>query len=111
MNSRLAAVIPVRNSARTIVSCIEAVLSQSYENFIGVWLIGTEHDDNTWEALGKYRNHPLVFIVYIQKPKDFIGRDANLKRKIGCQAAIDIRDLSFENMIKKYEELFMNYAI
>ena len=86
---RLAVVIPVRNSARTIVACLKSVFNQTYSDIIGVWIVGTEYDDNTWEALKEYRNHPLVNIVYVNKPANWVGRDANLKRYLGCQHAIE----------------------
>lgn len=48
----------------------------------------------------------IVLANVLQK----LSVDEVLRETLGSQAAHDVKDLSFENMISKYEELFLNYG-
>lgn len=51
-------------------------------------------------------NNPEELANALQK----LSIDKALRETLGCQASLDVRELSFENMIKKYEELFLTYG-
>lgn len=81
-------VIPVRNSQRTIRHAVEAILQQNYTGQIAIWIVGnTDDQDNTWQALDGLLDHPLITCMKIHRPENWHGRDANLKRLRGCEAA------------------------
>lgn len=86
-------VIPVRNSQRTICQAIEALLQQSYTGRFAIWIVGnTDDQDNTWSALekmGDLLNHPQIICIKVARPANWFGRDANLKRLHGCEAALN----------------------
>ena len=51
-------------------------------------------------------NNPEALANALQK----LSIDKHLRETLGNQAAKDVKELSFENMIKEYEELFLNYG-
>jgi len=51
-------------------------------------------------------NNPEELANALQK----LSIDKTLRAALGGQAALDVRELSFENMIKKYEEVFLKYG-
>jgi len=85
-------IIPVRNSQRTICQAVEALLQQRYEGRFAIWIVGnTEDQDATWQALEKIDgllDHPQITCIKITRPTNWFGRDANLKRLRGCEAAL-----------------------
>ena len=81
-------VIPVRNSQRTIRQSLQALLQQDYEGPIKIWIVGNPDDqDDTWDVLGGYLDDERVTCIKIARPEQWLGRDANLKRFYGCEAA------------------------
>jgi len=52
-------------------------------------------------------NNPEGLANALQK----LSIDKFLRETLGSRAAQDVKELSFENMMKKYEELFLNYGI
>jgi putative flippase GtrA len=82
-------VIPVRNSQRTIRACLASVLEQEYTGQISVFLVGNvPEQDATWSVLGDLIGDPRVYCIQIRRPASWTGRDANLKRYCGCEAAV-----------------------
>jgi putative flippase GtrA/GT2 family glycosyltransferase len=82
-------VIPVRNSQRTIRTCLSAVLEQQYPGQISVFLVGNiPEQDASWNVLGDYLLDKRIHCIQIRRPGDWVGRDANIKRYCGCDAAI-----------------------
>ena len=82
-------VIPVRNSQRTIRACLTSVLEQDYLGQISVFLVGNvSEQDATWSILGDMLWDSRVHCIQIRRPAVWTGRDANLKRYCGCEAAV-----------------------
>ncbi len=82
-------IIPVRNSQRTIRACVTAILEQDYPGKVSVFLVGNvPEQDSTWSVLGDILGDSRVHAIQIRRPSEWVGRDANLKRYCGCEAAI-----------------------
>lgn len=82
-------VIPVRNSQRTIRTCLRAVLGQQYPGQISVFVVGNiPEQDASWSVLGDYLQDKRIRCIQIRRPADWAGRDANMKRYCGCNAAV-----------------------
>ena len=82
-------VIPVRNSQRTIRACLTAVLKQRYTGQISIFLIGNvPEQDATWNALEDLLLDERIQCIQLRRPADWLGRDANMKRYFGCDAAV-----------------------
>src|SRR5258708_3000142 len=82
-------VIPVRNSQRTIRTCLGAVLEQRYPGQISVFLVGNiPEQDATWSVLKDFLADKRIHCIQIPRPADWAGRDANMKRYCGCDAAV-----------------------
>jgi hypothetical protein len=45
--------------------------------------------DTTWQKLGPLQNHPRIVCIQVARSEDWAGRDANIKRYYGCQAAVE----------------------
>lgn len=86
---RVGVVVPVRNSTRTILKCVQALLNQDYPYF-RIFLVGNPlGQDTTWQKLGALQEHPRIVCIQVARPTDWAGRDANIKRYCGCQAAVE----------------------
>jgi putative flippase GtrA len=82
-------VIPVRNSQRTIRACLASVLEQDYSGQTSVFLVGNvTEQDATWSILGDMLWDSRVHCIQIRRPAVWTGRDANMKRYCGCEAAV-----------------------
>lgn len=82
-------VIPIRNSQRTIRACLTSILEQNYSGQISVFLVGNvPEQDSTWSILGDMLRDSRVHCIQIRRPSEWVGRDANLKRYCGCEAAV-----------------------
>ncbi|HLV97565.1 MAG TPA: GtrA family protein [Ktedonobacterales bacterium] len=86
---RVAVVIPVRNSTRTITRCVQSLLRQDYP-LLHIFLVANvQHEDKTWEALASLRDDPRVSYIQVELPQYWMGRDASIKRYYGCLAAME----------------------
>ncbi len=84
-------VIPMRDSQQTIRQCLESVLRQQYRGRIDIFLVGNSpHHDASWSVLDDFKPYPYVHVLYVEQPKHIIGRDANMKRYAGAQAALQV---------------------
>lgn len=83
-------VIPVRNSQRTIRACLTSILEQDYPGQVSVFLVGNiPEQDSTWSILGDMLRDSRVHCIQIRRPAQWVGRDANLKRYCGSEAAVN----------------------
>jgi putative flippase GtrA/GT2 family glycosyltransferase len=81
-------VVPVRNSQRSIRQCLQSLLQQDYRGQFSIYIAGNiREQDKTWDALEDIIDDPRVHIIQIQRPANWAGRDANIKRFFGCEMA------------------------
>ena len=82
-------VVPVRNSGRTILRCVRALLKQDYPHF-HIYVVGNASgEDSTWDALREVCMDPRVTCVHWNRPEGWHGRDGNAKRALGASTAIE----------------------
>jgi succinoglycan biosynthesis protein ExoA len=81
---RVSVIVPVKDSARTIVGTVESLLSQDYAGPLEVLLVG-DVGDGTWQPIRELIDDGAVRIVELDVATG--GRDANAKRNAGLAAA------------------------
>jgi putative flippase GtrA/GT2 family glycosyltransferase len=79
-------IIPVKRSQRTIRATVESLLNQDYEGPIEIILVG-DRNDPTWEPLQDLIETKKMLRVIEVNTANFQGRDSNIKRNIGLEAA------------------------
>ena len=87
MNShpKVTIVVPVRNSEEYIRGLCDSLLAQSYPN-IEILLVGNQND-RTWTGIEDYIREGKVRKLEVSLPRDWVGRDTNVKRNYGARAA------------------------
>jgi GT2 family glycosyltransferase len=99
--TRISVVVPVKNSQRTIGAALAGVQAQAVAADIEVILVGDVRD-HTWDALTltgeeSARRYELRIM---EVDADTGGRDSNLKRNLGLQAATgDVLCLTDSDMV------------
>ncbi len=82
-------IIPIRNAQRTIRQCLSSLLQQEYAGKISFFLVGNvSEQDMTWNVLDDFAQDPRIHCIQIQRPSSWVGRDANIKRYVGCEVAL-----------------------
>ncbi len=76
-------IIPVKNSQRTILATVDALLAQDYPALIEVIVVG-DVGDQTWQALADVADPRLVIIEHEETPNK---REPAIKRDVGLQKA------------------------
>ncbi len=115
-------VVPVRNSQRTIRTCLTSILEQDYPGEVSVFLVGNvPEQDATWSVLGDILGDSRVHCIQIRRPAGWIGRDANMKRYCGCEVAayagvdalalIDSQVVPPRNWLSRSVHLLQHYHI
>ncbi len=83
-------IVPVRNSKRTIQPCLESLLRQDYRGPVDIFIVGNSPEqDTTWQALKGLAQYPFMHYLYVSRPVSHAGRDANMKRYLGSQEALN----------------------
>lgn len=77
-------VVPVKDSARTIVGVVRSLLTQDYPGPLEVLLVG-DVGDSTWEPLRNLIGEGAVRVLEVDVVTG--GRDSNFKRNAGLAAA------------------------
>jgi glycosyltransferase involved in cell wall biosynthesis len=99
ISQSVSVIVPVKNSERTIRSLVESLLAQEYGGVVDILLIGNE-EDSTWSPVADIIAQGRIRAMEIALPEDHEGRDANLKRKFGCENAIgEILALTDSDMV------------
>lgn len=82
-------IVPLRNAQRTIHQCLSSLLNQEYAGKISIFLVGNiPAQDTTWGVLDDFRHNPHIYFIQVQRPAFWTGRDANMKRYVGCEVAL-----------------------
>ncbi|HFD1448108.1 TPA: glycosyltransferase family 2 protein [Escherichia coli] len=114
MNKETVSVImPVYNGARTIISSVESIINQSYQDFV-LYIIDDCSTDDTFSLIfNRYKNNQKIRML---------RNDSNLgvaeSRNVGIKAATgkyisfcDADDLWHQNKLERQIELFNNECV
>lgn len=91
-HSSVTVILPIRNEAANIESCLQAILKQNYSGEIEILIIDGMSTDNTLSIIRKFSsNHPLLNIKILDNPGKIVSTGINIAlRQITSEVIIRV---------------------